>query len=128
MRTVTPTALTVFTRWQATALYEITLAEDAEGKLADVEIKYKDVTGEREINDSVTATVELTTPSSEDLSFISCVAEFGLILRNSKYKGTASIAAVLERLNGLNGYTEGDGYKREFVTLVGKASEIRNYK
>lgn len=111
-----------------TALYEIALADGADGKLADVEIRYKDVTGDTEKSDSVTSSVDLSTPSSDDLSFISCVAEFGLILRNSAYKGTASITAVLERLNGLSAYIEGDAYKQDFVALVGKASEQEYYK
>lgn len=109
-----------------TALYEIVLSEQADGKLADVEVRYKDVTGETEINESVASEVTLSTPSSDDLSFISCVAEFGLVLRNSAYKGTSSLSAVLERLEGLSEYIKGDIYKQEFVTLVGKASEIYN--
>ena len=111
-----------------TALYEIVLSDSAEGKLADVEVRYKDVTGETEINESVTCEVDIDTPSSDDLSFISCVAEFGLILRGSAYKGTASLASVLARLNDLSGYIKGDIYKQEFVTLVGKASEMEYYK
>ena len=111
-----------------TALYEIVLNDNAEGKLAEVEVRYKDVTGETEVNESVTCEVDIDTPSSDDLSFISCVAEFGLVLRNSAYKGTASLASVLERLNELSGYIEGDIYKQEFVTLVGKASELNYYK
>lgn len=115
-----------------TALYELALSsktdEDAGEKLADVEVRYKDVTGETEVNESVTCEATLSTPSSDDLKFISCVAEFGLILRNSKFKGTASINAVLDRLDGLSGYISHDLYKKEFVTLVGKASESGYYK
>ena len=91
-------------------------------------IGYKDVTGDAEINDSVSCVINLSSPSSDDLNFISCVAEFGLILRNSKYKGTASINSVLERLESLGGYISGDVYKQEFVTLVGKASESGYYE
>lgn len=111
-----------------TALYEITLADSEEEKLADVEVRYKDVAGDTEFSDSVTATVELTTPSSDDLRFISCVAEFGLVLRNSQYKEISSLASVLRRLEDLNEYIAGDIYKQEFVTLVGKASESGYYE
>ena len=111
-----------------TALYEIVLSEDAEGKLADVEVRYKDVTGVTEVNESVKCEINQDTPSSDDLAFISCVAEFGLILRNSAFKGTASLAAVLARLDDLGGYVEGDIYKQEFITLVAKASELEYYK
>ena len=111
-----------------TALYEIVLSEQADGKLADIEVKYKDVTGEAEVNESVTSTVTLDTPSSYDMSFISCVAEFGLILRDSAYKANASISSVLARLNGLSNYMANDSYKQEFVTLVEKASTWDCYK
>ena len=119
-----------------TALYEIKRAnfglpgvDGADAKLADIEVRYKDVRGTEEVNDSVTSAAYLVASStdSDDLSFISCVAEFGLILRNSAYKGTSSIANVLERLDELTEYISGDIYKQEFVTLVGKASESGHY-
>ncbi len=109
-----------------TALYEITLADGAEGKLADVEVRYKDVNN-NEANESVKAEINIDTPTCDDLSFITCVAEFGLILRNSEYKGTSSLTAVLERLNDLTAYIANDTYKQEFVNLVGKASETEYY-
>ena len=84
---------------------------------SDAEVRYD--------GGSVSLAVNADTPSSDDLSFISCVAEFGLILRNSAYKGTASLASVLTRLDGLSGYIANDGFKQEFVTLVGKASETK---
>ena len=110
------------------ALYEITLKEDAETKLADVTVRCKtDNSGNEDTAREYKAEVTLETYSSEDLSFISCVAEFGLILRDSKYKGTSSISNVLERLDSLTEYISGDVYKQEFVTLVGKASESGHY-
>ena len=109
-----------------TALYEIKLADGADGKLADVEVKYKDV-NKNEANESVKSEVSTETPSSDDLAFISCVAEFGLILRKSEFKGTSSLSAVLTRLEDLTAYIANDTYKQEFVTLVGKASETNFY-
>lgn len=106
------------------ALYEITLSDEAEGKLADIEVKYKDVTGAAEKTASATAQVSLSSPSSSDMDFIGCVAEFGLILRNSKYRGTASLKAVMNRLDDLSAYVADDDYKREFVTLVDRLAVI----
>lgn len=105
------------------ALYEIELAESEETRLADVEIKYKDVSA-GETDESVKIEVTVDTPSSDDLSFISCVAEFGLLLRQSDYRGDASFEAVAARLAMLENYIGDDAYKSEFVTLVGKASEL----
>ena len=110
-----------------TALYEIVLSEQAEGKLADIEVRYKDVS-QSEVSESVTCSAYIDTPSTDDLAFISCVAEFGLILRNSAYKADASISSVLARLNGLSKYMANDSYKQEFVSLVEKASKMASYK
>lgn len=109
------------------ALYEITLADEAEGNLAEIEISYKDVS-EDGTSKKASCAVTTETASGEDLTFISCVAEFGLILRQSDYKGAATIANVLQRLESIADYISGDLYKQEFVTLVGKASESGKYE
>lgn len=110
------------------ALYEITLKENADGELATAEVRYKDVREGGEENKSATATATTETDSSTDLEFVSCVAEFGLVLRQSKHKADASLAAVAERLEALKSYTETDAYKTEFVGLVDKALKIEDYK
>lgn len=107
-----------------TALYEVKLSENAGGNLAEITVKYK--TPSEGINKESALTVESSAYSAvpdSDAVFISCVAEFGLILRNSAYKGKASISSVIERLNGLPGIEE-DPYKNEFKRLVISASEI----
>lgn len=109
------------------ALYEIQLnGESAEsnGLWAQVEVRYKDAwNGDNEMS-SVNLDITSDLPASDDMTFISCVAEFGLVLRRSKFGADASIANLSARLSGLSAYLEGDAYKKEFVTLVGKASEL----
>ncbi len=100
------------------ALYEITLAEGAEGKLADIEIRYKDVLNGQETDESVKCEVTDQTQGSEDLAFIACVAECGLLLRDSAYKGEASAEGVKERLEGMMEYIEKDEYKKEMLDLL----------
>lgn len=109
------------------ALYEITLKADAEGEIATAEVRYKDVRNGGAESKSVTATATTETESSTDLEFVSCVAEFGLVLRRSKHKADASLTAVAERLEALSGYTEADPYKAEFVRLVDKAIRSEQY-
>lgn len=110
----------------ATAVYEITLINGAEGDIATAEIKYKDVS-DGEANCSVTSTVTTATATSNDAAFAACVAEFGLILRNSEFKADASLTALYERLEALSEYTDGDVYKTEFETLVQKAIQSEKY-
>lgn len=118
------------------ALYEIKLkefnmpaVEGADAKLADIEVRYKDVRSSKEVSDSVTSEAYLNASSTpnDDFKFISCVAEFGLILRKSEYKGNASLDGVLTRLEGMSEYINADPLKKEFVSLVGKASEKDYY-
>lgn len=111
----------------STAVYEIELADTAvEGDIATAEIKYKDVAND-ERNCSVKTTVTTSTATCDDAAFVSCVAEFGLVLRNSEFKAQASLAAVYQRLTALAAYTEGDPYKTEFVGLVQKAIQSEKY-
>lgn len=111
----------------ATAIYEIELKEGAAGEIARAEVKYKDVAnGEKSVSVTSTLTAE-DSGNSEDAAFAACVAEFGLILRNSEFKAQASLSAVYERLEGLASYIGADSYKKEFVRLVEKAIQSELY-
>lgn len=62
--------------------------------------------------------------ASENLRFASAVAEFGLILRDSRYKGTADFGNI----NNLLRNSVGDdlkNYRGEFVELVAKAQKLK---
>ena len=54
---------------------------------------------------------------SENLRFAAGVAEAGMILRESEWKGTADWAQALELVRGCESVT-GDAYKEEFVYLL----------
>ena len=54
---------------------------------------------------------------SENLRFAASVAETGMILRKSEWKGTATWAQALELVRGCGSVT-GDVYKEEFVYLL----------
>ena len=63
--------------------------------------------------------------ASDNLKFAASVVEFGLLLRDSRYKGSASIGSVVNlantaRSNDLN------GYRGEFIDLVGQARRLIN--
>ena len=54
---------------------------------------------------------------SESFRFASAVAEFALLLENSKFKGDATFDAVLKRARGAKGKDD-EGYRAEFIRLV----------
>lgn len=114
-----------------TAVYEIELRQDAEGEIASAELKYKapGKDGGNDENKSISktyTTADYTAVADEDSEFISCVVEFGLILRESKYKNDASLAAVKARLEKLPGVTgeNADQFRAEFLQIVIKAEKL----
>ncbi len=61
--------------------------------------------------------------TTADFRFAAAVAEFGLVLRDSDYKGNATYASVLDRALLAAGPDEA-GYRQEFVKLVRKAKTL----
>ncbi|HXT57294.1 MAG TPA: von Willebrand factor type A domain-containing protein [Pirellulales bacterium] len=61
--------------------------------------------------------------AGEDFQFAAAVAAFGLVLRDSQFKGDMNLAAVLELAAASRGADEG-GYRAEFIELVKKAQAI----
>ena len=122
-----------------TALYEI-IPVDSEQKIPETELKYqnnKNDTGVRngewlnlkirykepDADESLLREYPVTeedyeSEPSEDFYFAAAVAEFGLMLRDSEYKGTASFENVRALLKKVD--TDEDDYKDEFVYLVKK--------
>ena len=59
-----------------------------------------------------------------DLKFAAAVAEFGMILRDSEYKGKGSLQQVIEwAQQGLG--TDVNGYRADFIELVRKAQVLK---
>ncbi|MBQ6914228.1 MAG: DUF3520 domain-containing protein [Kiritimatiellae bacterium] len=69
---------------------------------------------------------DITRPEpSEDFRFASAVAEYALLLEDSKFKGAASFADVLKRARGAKGADE-EGYRAEFIRLVEMAELFKD--
>ena len=124
-----------------TALYEIVPA-GAEEKVADVDplvdplkyqkaesvaseesftvkLRWKKPDGDTSVlreTPCVEAAITRKEPS-ESFRFASAVAEFALLLENSKFKGDASFDDVLKRARGAKGKDD-EGYRAEFIRLV----------
>ncbi len=63
------------------------------------------------------------TSASENLKFTSSVAEFGLLLRDSKFKGSASYQHAAATAKGIQG-KDTWGYRAELINLIEKASVL----
>ena len=59
-----------------------------------------------------------------DLKFAAAIAEFGMILRDSEYKGNGSFQQVIEWAQQGRG-TDVNGYRADFIELVRKAQTLK---
>ena len=90
----------------------------------EVRIRYKQP--DSDVSEKIVHTItdrQIADNPSENFMFASAVAEFGLILKNSEYKGSASLDSVKSRAEAAMGDDE-EGYRRNFLELVDKAIEI----
>ena len=103
-----------------TALYEVipNVQSGKSGDLVNLKFRYKPPTGEQ-----ASKLIEQKAPAvcaakmSDNFNFASAVAEFGLLLRNSAYKGTSTWEEVIANAShGLS--NDKEGYRAEFVGLV----------
>jgi hypothetical protein len=62
--------------------------------------------------------------ASQDLKFAAAVAEFGMILRDSEYRGNGTLQQVLEWAQQGKG-ADTNGYRTDFIELVRKAQALK---
>ena len=86
-------------------------------------LRYKDPGDAKEESRLITTRMDENSiwrePSAldDDFTFASAVVEFGMLLRDSPYKGTAGWASAMERARASKG-TDHEGYRAEFIKLV----------
>ena len=102
------------------------LSEDASrGELLTVKVRYKEPDGElsRRMEVAVADRGVRLAEASTDYRFAAAVAGFGMILRDSPHKGSATLDSILRLAEASLGRDE-EGYRAEFVELVRKARTI----
>ena len=63
--------------------------------------------------------------ASVDFRFAAAVADFGLVLRDSPYKGNATLGAASEMAQGGKG-ADAKGYRAEFIELIHRAQTLKD--
>jgi Ca-activated chloride channel family protein len=101
-------------RYQTPAAAPTRGARSAE--LLTVKLRYKEPTGATS-TELVHPVVDREARPSADFTFAASVASFGLLLRDSEYKGTATYDTVLAAARRSLG-PDKDGYRAEFVRMV----------
>ncbi len=105
---------------------DTSLTQAAEsGELLTVKVRYKAPNGDKSklITTPVTSDDRGLRNTSEDYRFAAAVAQFGMILRHSKYKGSADYDAVLQLAKGAIG-KDPHGHRKAFLELVEKAKRL----
>ena len=108
-----------------TALYEFTPAGNARGTIATLKLRYKDPDGETSKLIAAIAKDEGKSAfdASPDMQFAAAIAEFGMLLRESPHKGTASYAEVLNLARVAQG-EDLDGTREELMRLAESARSM----
>lgn len=95
------------------------------GELMNVKLRYKkpDEDISKLITHPVMDAKSSIVQSSDNLRFAAAVAEFGMLLRNSAYKGEGGYKLV-EQLAANSTNNDTEGYRKEFLELVKKAQAL----
>lgn len=127
---------------RVTALYEL-IEVSSDQEVAEAELKYQpETTFTDDNNEWLTVSIRYKEPDqdtsqllsvsvdesdytpemSDNLLFASSVATFGMLLRDSDWKGSASYQMILDNLKDQD--FSNDEYKDEFISLVKKLNRI----
>ena len=107
-----------------TALYEIVPAEAAaEGSWAVFDFRYKKSLSEASIPLTLDVTPAADFETTTEFSFAAGVAAYGMILRESPYKGTATFDMAHELVQGGTNF-DPFGYRADLLTIITKAKQI----
>ena len=90
--------------------------------LMTVKLRYKnpDADVSQLLSEKITSQEILQNPQSNNFIFGSAVAEFGLLLRDSKHKADASYLHAIEQAKSAKG-EDLEGYRAEFIRLLERA-------
>ncbi len=96
------------------------------GELLTLKMRYKVPDGDtsKKLEWPITDGGKSFGEATDDFQFASAVAGFGLLLRDSQYKGNLTYAADLELAQSGLGPDE-HGYRAEFLDMVRKAKQLK---
>jgi Ca-activated chloride channel family protein len=100
-------------RYQTVASH---IADSKPCELMYVKLRYKEPNGKTSRRFDVAVEDQVREPST-DFRFAAAVAAFGMILRNSEYKGTATMEDVIAMAKESLG-KDREGYRAEFIRMV----------
>ncbi len=99
--------------------------KEASDEWLTVKMRYKQPDGDTSKELSQPLKGAVAKDLSDDFRFAAAVASFGMILRDSKFRGVMTYAGVLEEAQGCLG-PDPNGHRKQFLELVKTAKAIDN--
>lgn len=99
---------------------------NSSNELLTVKMRYKEPDGDKSklLEKVLRPGAKNIEQAPEDFRLAASVAQFGMLLRSSPYKGTASYESALKLANGARG-DDPEGYRAEYVQLLKKAQLLQ---
>jgi Ca-activated chloride channel family protein len=100
--------------------------DDQSGEYLTIKLRYKKPDGKTSIlfEKPVKGYINELEDASDNLKFAAAVSEFGMILRNSEFKGNATLEEAARLAKSGRGIDE-DGYRAELIRLIGTVKDMK---
>ena len=112
-------------KYQPTPATDVVADDGANAEMLELRFRYKDPEGETSklLKFPVKDRGQKFSEASEDFRFAAAVANFGMLLRGSEYRGTSNFGMVRKIAQGSSKSDE-FGYRATFAEMVRYASEL----
>ncbi|AFY36934.1 von Willebrand factor type A [[Leptolyngbya] sp. PCC 7376] len=103
-----------------------TTTSDFSDELMQLKLRYKQPTGDTSelITQAIANQIIPWRGTSEDFQFAAAVAEFGMLLRDSEYRGESNFDQVIKLAQDAKG-ADLEGYRSEFIQLAKTAQALK---
>lgn len=100
--------------------------KDYSSEFLTIKLRYKKPDGKTSmlLDKPVKGYITNIEDASDNLRFAAAVSEFGMILRNSEFKGNATLDGAAKLARSARGEDE-DGYRSELIRLIGTVKDMR---
>lgn len=100
--------------------------KDYSSEFLTIKLRYKKPDGKTSmlLDKPVKGYITNIEDASDNLRFAAAVSEFGMILRNSEFKGNATLDGAAKLARSAKGEDE-DGYRSELIRLIGTVKDMR---
>ena len=95
-----------------------------ENEILTVKLRYKDPKGNKSKLLEQTVLNKIKRNTSDNFRFSAAVASFGMLLRNSEFKGNTTIDSLVRLAQNSKGKDE-NGYRSEFIQLAKTVKDLR---